>query len=148
MAKSKYETHVQPKLMLVEAWARDGLTLDQIAHNLGIHRDTLNEYKNRYSDLSDSLKSGKDEADIEVENALFRNATGYHYKEQVATPSGMVVEVEKYAHPNTTAQIFWLKNRRPAQWRDKQDVEHSGPDGQPMQVVWSGGMPRPKVDDT
>lgn len=134
MAKSKYETHVLPKLNLVEAWARDGLTLDQIAHNLGIAESTLHDYVQKYSEFSESLKKGKDDADIEIENALFQSAKGFKYKEQVATPSGAVVEVERFEKPSVTAQIFWLKNRRPKAWRDKQEHEHSGPGGKPMQM--------------
>lgn len=141
---SKYETDVQPRLIEIEAWARDGLTLDQIANNLGIHRDTLNEYKKAYSDLADALKRGKEVVDIEVENALFKAATGYYYEEETVTNSGRKVTVRKYEKPNTTAMIFWLKNRKREAWRDKQDVEHTGENGGPMQVLFN--IPRPKKE--
>lgn len=136
---SKYETHVKPKLTLIEAWARDGLTLDQIAKNLDIAKSTLCEYQKQFSDLSDSLKRGKDEIDVEVENALLKRALGYSYQEvtqeQTRDPETgknvLVVTkvVTKEVQPDTTAQIFWLKNRKPEQWRDKQQVEHSGESG-------------------
>lgn len=81
MAKSKWETHVKDKLILVEGWARDGLTDEQIAKNLGIGIRTLYEYKEKYPQFSQSLKKGKEVIDIEVENALLRRALGYRYTE-------------------------------------------------------------------
>lgn len=122
---SKYESHVQPKLMLIEAWARDGLTDEQIANNLGIALSSFYEYKKEYSEFADALKNGKETIDVMVENALLKSALGYEYTEEQVGKDG-VYEVKKYAQPNTTALIFWLKNRRPAAWRDKQDIEHSG----------------------
>jgi hypothetical protein len=140
---SKYESHVQPKLTLVEAWARDGLTDDQIAHNLSIAVSTLYEYKDKHPEFSEALKRGKDDIDVIVENALLKRALGYSYEEITREPvqvkpytdeHGNVREhklevtkvVVKEVQPDTTAQIFWLKNRRPQAWRDKQDIEHSG----------------------
>jgi transcriptional regulator with XRE-family HTH domain len=122
MAVGKYDTHVKPKLLLIEAWCRDGLTLEQIADNLGIAKSTLCEYQKIYSDLSDSLKSGREVIDVMVENALLKAALGYEYEEETATKEG-IEKLRKVAHPNTTALIFWLKNRRSAAWRDKQDIE-------------------------
>lgn len=126
MGRSKYETHVRPKLILVEAWCRDGLTFEQVAEKLGVAQSTLHTYRDKYPEFSESLKRGREVADVEVENALFREATGYHYDEDMVTNQGEVVSVSKFARPSTTAQIFWLKNRRPDKWRDKRDVEHSG----------------------
>ena len=141
---SKYESHVQPKLNLVESWARDGLTDEQIAHNLNIALSTYYDYKNQYSEFADALKNGKDDIDVEVENALLKRALGYDYEEVTKEPLYNAVTgepildeegkpkiavtkiIRKMVNPDTTAQIFWLKNRRPGAWRDKQDVEHSG----------------------
>ena len=125
MAVGKYDTHVKPKLLLIEAWARDGLTLDQIADNLGIAKSTLCEYQKIHSDLSDSLKNGREVIDTMVENALLKAALGYTYEETKETADGFERST-KMAHPNTTALIFWLKNRKPKEWRDKQELEHSG----------------------
>lgn len=123
---SKYESHVKPKLNLVESWARDGLIDEQIAHNLGIGVATLYEYKNKYPEFSEALKNGKDDIDIMVENALLKRALGYTYDE-VTIESGVETKrVTKEVQPDTTAQIFWLKNRRPQAWRDKQDLDVSG----------------------
>ena len=103
MAKSKVDRWLDPDdgLLLLQDWARMGLTDEQIAHNMGISRSTLSEYKVKYPIISDTLKKGKDVIDIQVENALLKSAL----------------------EGSNTAQIFWLKNRRPDRWRDKRDVD-------------------------
>lgn len=131
MAKGKYEEWLEPEgLLKIEGWARDGLSDEQIAENMGISRSTLNEWKNKYSDISDTLKKGKEVVDRQVENALLKRALGYKYTEvtKERIEGGFVVtkEVTKEVIPDTTAQIFWLKNRKPNEWRDKKDIEHSG----------------------
>ena len=131
MAKGKYEYWLTPEgLLKLEGWARDGLTDEQIAYNMGICRDTLIQWKKRYSDISDTLKKGKEVVDRQVENALLKRALGYKYTEvtKERTEGGFVVtkEVTKEVVPDTTAQIFWLKNRKPNEWRDKQNVELEG----------------------
>lgn len=136
MAKSKWETHVKDKLILVEAWARNGLTDEQISKNLGIAYSTFREYVKKYSALSAALKKGKEIVDIEVENALLKRALGYKYDEvtkelienqETGTSELKVTKVvTKEVIPDTTAQIFWLKNRKPEEWRDKKEVKHDG----------------------
>ena len=102
MAKGKYQKWLlKENLILLEGWARDGLTDEQIAKNIGVTLSTFYEWKKKYSDFSESLKKGKEVVDYEVENALLSSAL----------------------EGNTTAQIFWLKNRRPDKWRDKQKEE-------------------------
>jgi transposase-like protein len=102
VAKGKYEKWLKKEnLLLLEGWARDGLTDEQIAKNIGITLSTLYEWKKKYSEISESLKKGKEVVDYQVENALLSSAL----------------------EGNTTAQIFWLKNRRPDKWRDKQKEE-------------------------
>lgn len=128
MAKGKYEYWLSPEgLLKIEAWARDGLTEEQIASNMGISRSTLSDWKNKYSDILNSLKRGKEVVDIQVENALLKRALGYSYKEVVKERvQGVLIvtkEVLKEVAPDTTAQIFWLKNRKPHEWRDKKDIE-------------------------
>lgn len=131
VAKSKYHTHVEPRLIEVEGWARDGLTDEQIAHNLGVAYSTFRDYVNKFSALSAPLKRGKEVVDREVENALLKNALGYEAEEvtEEYDADGKLVSskrVKKRVAPNTTAQIFWLKNRKPADWRDKKDVDVVG----------------------
>lgn len=119
----------QDKLTLLTAWARDGLTDEQIANNIGIARKTIYEWKNKYSDISNALKKGKEVVDIEVENSLLKRAMGYKY-EEVTRESYFDKEDEEYklkvtkivtkeVQPDVTAQIYWLKNRKPNQWRDR-----------------------------
>ena len=133
MAKSKWDS-VNEKIELIECWARDGLTEEQIAKNLGIAYSTFREYKKKYSALSAALKKGKEIIDYEVENALLKRALGYSYEEKTIEKvwnnskkkyeEVVTKRVRKEVVPDTTAQIFWLKNRRPNKWRDKQIMEH------------------------
>lgn len=119
MAKGKYEKWLEPEnLILLEGWARDGLTDEQIANNMGISKVTLYDWKKKYPNISNSLKKGKEVIDRMVENALIKSALGYEYQEDGMTKEGIVVPLRKVAHPNTTALIFWLKNRSPEMWRD------------------------------
>lgn len=132
MAQAKYKKWLEPEnLALLEGWARDGLTDEQIAHNMGISYATLQNWKKVHLDILDSLKKGKEVADYEVENALFKSACGYDYEEvteelkydrKTRTYVMMVTKRQKKHMPaSQTAQIFWLKNRRAENWRDKID---------------------------
>lgn len=130
IAKSKYETDVKPRLIEIEAWKRDGLTDEQIMKNLGIAKATFYKYVNENSELSERLKKGKEVADIEVENALFKRAIGYRYKEKIkevkeidGKKTVFIKEVEKEMPGDVGAQIFWLKNRKSSKWKDKQDID-------------------------
>ena len=131
MAKGKYEYWLTPEgLLKLEGWARDGLTDEQIAENMGINKATLYRWKEKYCDICDTLKRGKEVVDLQVENALLKRALGYEYEEvSEKYESGTLTEkkvTKKQVVPDTTAQIFWLKNRRPDKWKDKQDVQVSG----------------------
>lgn len=124
-------------LLRLEAWRRDGLTYAEIAHNIGITEKTLYEWVNKYSEIGEALKKGKEVADILVENALFKKALGYTYEEEITEITEIpfvdrngvektrkhkhIKKVTKQVAPDTTAQIFWLKNRKSAVWRDRQD---------------------------
>lgn len=124
MANGKYQKWLTDEgLLLLESWARDGLTDEQIAHNMGIGSTTLYDYKNKFPKISEALKRGKEIVDIQVENALLKRALGYEAAEiKVETASNgdkKTVKIIKHIVPDTTAQIFWLKNRKPDKWRDK-----------------------------
>lgn len=124
MASGKYQQWLEPDgLLLLEGWARDGLTDEQIAHNMGCAYSTLREWKDKYPALSAALKRGKEVVDIEVENALLKRAMGYDYVEERVEVNGngkrKVTQTTKHIPGDTTAQIFWLKNRRADRWRDK-----------------------------
>lgn len=113
-------------LIRIQGWARDGLSNEQIAYNMGISDRTLYKWQKKNVQFKQALKVGKDTADRQVENALFKSALGYEYKEEVVTNDGRVVTVTKHKPANTTSQIFWLKNRKPEKWRDKRELSHDG----------------------
>lgn len=123
---SKYETHVKPKLNIIAGWMRKGLTIAQVAERLGVAPSTMFEYQVKYSELRDTLKSNAEEADAEVENALYKSAMGFEYEETKITMDTdgkkRIEKTKKYYPPNQTAMIFWLKNRQPKAWRDKQHI--------------------------
>ena len=110
------------KLILLEGWARDGLTDEQIAKNIGISRASLYEWKKKEVDIFDALKKGKEVIDFEVENALLKRALGYEYEEETYENGILTKKVKKHVAPDTTAQIFWLKNRQVKKWRDKVEI--------------------------
>ena len=128
--RDKYKEWLnEDKLLLLQRWARNGLTDEQIAKNIGISRSTLNEWKRKFPLISDTLKKEKEVVDTEVENALLKRALGGTLTEitkervlnTVTNAHELVVtkSVTKDIPPDVTAQIFWLKNRCPEKWRDK-----------------------------
>ena len=117
-------------LLKIEGWARDGLTDEQIAHNIGIVPSTLYEWQKKYPKISESLKRGKEVIDRQVENALLKRALGYEYEEvktYIEETDGKkkkkIEKTTKQVVPDTTAQIFWLKNRKPVEWRDRREID-------------------------
>ena len=141
MAKSgANEWLEEDKLTLLKGWARNGLTNQQIAHNMGINPKTLYDWMNKNEVFREALKKTKEVVDIEVENALFKKALGYNVtvqkafklKDIIYNENGKKVseterieyaEEEIHVPADTTAQIFWLKNRKRNDWRDKVEYE-------------------------
>lgn len=120
MAKGRINEWLEEdKLILLEGWAREGLTEEQIAHNMKISVKTLYNWKNKELQILQALKKGKEVVDFEVENALLKRALGYEYEELTYESGILTKKVKKQVPPDTTAQIFWLKNRKPSSWRDK-----------------------------
>lgn len=124
MAKPKWEKWTKETgLILLEGWARDGLTDEQIAHNMGIHVATLYKYKNEHNEINEALIKGKEVVDRMVENALLKRALGYSYEETRVEimPDGTKkgVQITKTVVPDVKAQEFWLRNRKPDTWRAK-----------------------------
>lgn len=148
MAKGKYHEWITEEgLIKLEGWARDGLTDEQIAHNMGIGTSTLYKWKNEHVEIVESLKRGKEVVDRQVENALLKRAMGFEYDEEhlIHTPDGTTTKtITKKVIPDTTAQIFWLKNRKPKEWRDKRETELTGKDGEALNVVFN--IPRPEKE--
>ena len=127
MANGKYQQWLEPEgLTLLEGWARDGLTDEQIAGNIGINTSTLYDWKNKFPKISEALKKGKEVVDIQVENALLKRALGYDFQETRVEKSDKdgtkIIQILKHIPADTTAQIVWLKNRRPDKWRDKPEI--------------------------
>ena len=109
---------------MIEGWARQGLTDEQISKNMSISYSTFREWKKKYSALSAALKKGKTPVDFEVENALLKRAMGFEYEETETIIEEIdgkqrkrIKKIKKVALPETSAIIFWLKNRMPEQWR-------------------------------
>jgi DNA-binding XRE family transcriptional regulator len=131
---AKYNDWIQGDgLIKVRGWARKGLTNDQIAENIGINRDTLYDWQKKYPDFSDALKSTKEITVYEVEDALYKAAMGYFVEETITTVTSTGkshTEIrKKWIAPNTTAQIFFLKNKDPENWRERNDITLSETNG-------------------
>lgn len=179
MAKGKYINWITDEgKTKIQGWARDGLTDEQISKNIGISASTLYDWKNKHPEISEALKKGKEVVDREVENSLFKRATGYetvdHQYKMVDVdpevlkasrrkkaneykldhPEATQQEIDDYAighvetrekvemfqnkrdvPPDTTAAIFWLKNRKPKEWRDQQHLELNGNINNPFDKV-------------
>lgn len=128
---SKYKPEM---LLAIEFMARTGLTDLEMSKRLGVSEVTFNAWKKAYPEFLKALKAGKDDADDQVEKSLFKLATGYEFDAEKPMTVGegrgfSHIEIAQYHEkvaPNPTACIFWLKNRRKATWRDKQEIEHTG----------------------
>lgn len=125
IARGKFHIWLQEdNLIRIENWARMGLTDEQIAKNMGVNKTTLYDWIKKFPDISNSIKKGKAPIDFEVENALFKRAIGYEYEEIETIIEEIdgkqrkrIKKIKKVALPETSAMIFWLKNRKPEQWR-------------------------------
>lgn len=123
--KGEYEEWLKDeKLLMLKDWVRQGLTDSQLCKNIGISTTTFYDWKNRFPKFADVLKRTKQVVDAEVENALFKRALGYDVIEEktVVDADGIVtqtIRTRKHIPADTTAQIYWLNNRRPNIWRNK-----------------------------
>lgn len=106
-----------------------GATDLEVADFFRINVATLYRWKGEHDEFCEALKVGKAASDDRVERSLFSRATGYEHDEvdiRVVKDRIVKTPIRKFYPPDTTAAIFWLKNRKPAEWRDKQELEHSG----------------------
>ena len=106
-----------------------GATDEDLADFFEVSVRTVIRWKSEHAEFCQALKVAKEEADNRVERSLYQRAVGYSYdSEKVFNYQGEVVRAATREHcpPDTTAQIFWLKNRKPAEWRDKVEQVHSG----------------------
>lgn len=113
-----------------------GATDMELADFFDVEVRTLYRWKSENEQFCQALKAGKDEADDRVERSLYARANGYeHHEVDIRVVGGAIVQtpIRKYYPPDTTAAIFWLKNRRAAEWREVKAVELTGADGGPVQ---------------
>jgi len=136
--KSKW-AEVESKLFLITMWCRDGLLEKDIAKKLNIAVSTLEEYKKKYPELREALKSGKELVDYNVENSLYKKCVGTYAQEDRAfkckeiywdeegrrceRETVQTVKVDIFIPPDTTAIAIWLNNRKPASWRRNANKE-------------------------
>ncbi len=143
-------------LLLINAWARDGYVLEEIAKRIGVSRLTLSNWRKRYPDINDALNTGKEIIDYKVENALLKAALGYETKEIKVTlgkkiVNGEIVEMlkettTKQVAPNVTACLAWLNNRKFDQWKRNRDkVVEIDEEDQNINITIVRG--KPKEDD-
>lgn len=137
MSKRRHTTYkdwiTEDGLIKLEGMARDGLVNEEIANQVGIHPSTLYDWQKKYPEIAKALKRGKEVIDRQVENALLKRALGYEYeevkiiveKDEKGNEKKRQEKVIKKVVPDTTAQIFWLKNRKPIEWRDKREINTS-----------------------
>lgn len=143
-------------LLLINAWARDGYVLEEIAKRIGVSRLTLSNWRKRYPDINNALNTGKEIIDYKVENALLKAALGYETKEIKVTlgkkiVNGEIVEMlkettTKQVAPNVTACLAWLNNRKFDQWKRNRDkVVEIDEEDQNINITIVRG--KPKEDD-
>lgn len=131
-AKSAQAIATEDNLIRIAAWTRNGLTEEQIAKNLGISYSTFRKAKKdpEYGQqIVAALIQTKEVVDMQVENMLYKRAMGYSYDEVKEEYEGGVLTkrtiTTKTVIPDTMAQIFWLKNRKPTEWRDRREVDNT-----------------------
>ena len=106
-----------------------GHTDAELASFFDVSEQTINAWKHEHPDFLESLKKGKEIADGNVISSLYHRANGYSHPEvDIKVIDGAIVQTELVKHypPDATSAIFWLKNRQPKKWRDKQVTEHEG----------------------
>lgn len=115
-----------------------GYTDKQLADFFNVSEQTINAWKTKHPKFLESIKRGKEIADIEVVESLYKRALGIEYEEVELKTDGKAKSkrvVKKFIPPDTTAQIFWLKNRQPQKWRDKQIPEQEHQEPTPVKIV-------------
>lgn len=121
-----------------------GATDADLADFFGVSIRTIERWRSAHPEFCRAVKEGKTEADDRVERSLYHRAVGYTFDAvKIFQHQGAVIEAPFREHvpPDTTAAIFWLKNRRKDEWRDKHDVEHGGANGEPIRMIITG-VPR------
>lgn len=116
-------------MILIDGWLRDGLSIRQICANLGVSDRAWYEAINLSEEFAELSTRTKEVVDREVENALYKRAMGYEYDEVTEEyEMGFLTKkkvVHKYQPPDPASQIFWLKNKRSADWKDRREVDNT-----------------------
>lgn len=140
MNNGKYKYWLKDEnLAKVTKWAKEGLFDCQIADKMGISKQTFYDWIKKYPEFFDAIKKGKEIADKEIVNALYKRALGYSYKEvkeeyavnadgadNEGKPAKEITVTYKSEPPNTAALIYWLNNRRPDEWSNKSKLDVDG----------------------
>lgn len=111
-----------------------GATDKQVAKVLKVAEQTINNWKIKNPSFFESLKEGKLYKDGEVETSLLKRAKGFVRRIERVGKDGQPIILKEEVPPDPTSMIFWLKNRKPKEWRDKQEVEHSGEVGVTLNI--------------
>lgn len=124
--KSKYHDYVKPRLADIKKWSAAGATEFEICTALGVSVSSFNEYKNKFPELMDTLRAGRQNVVLEVKAALYKKAVGFNYEEKVGRTKGedIVTEIyQRYSPPDTTACAMMLRNYS-EEWRDKDKLSN------------------------
>lgn len=123
-----------------------GATDKQLADFFGVTEQTINNWKNDHPKFFESIKRGKLDADTKVAESLYKRALGYSHPEddiKVCDKEIIITPTIKHYPPETTAAIFWLKNRQPKNWRDRVETEIAGNNINKIEVEFI----QPKVNE-
>ncbi len=151
MAANLYEIKVAPKLELIRQWARRDLDDDYMYTKLGVSKSSWFEYKKKYPDLAEALSIGKDHINALVENQVVKNSLGFTYVEETVsskkevlynengkrvkeTVEPIVIPLTKYKTSDPNSAKYFLNNRDPENWKEKQDINLGGQKDNPIIV--------------
>lgn len=149
--KGYYEIKVLPYIELIKMWKRDGMSNQEIADKLSIKRSTLYNFQNQHEELKNALFKDGDLIDAEIENKVLANAMGFDYEEEqilqrkvvhyddngkklTEVTEPVVVKIHKTKLSDQSAAQWWLKNKRPGKWKDKQELDLGNTDGKPFKL--------------
>lgn len=154
--KGKYHDWITEEgLLQIESWASDGLTNTDIAKNIGIARETLNQWRHRFPDVSDALKKGREPVVRKLENALVNRALGFDYEETETffeeddngKQKKKVKKIKKYSLPDPSSLMFLLKNYKPDKYRNYNDVTRRKLEAEADKLEAEAKLARAKVRD-
>ncbi len=135
---TKYDAEYHP--LMAWSYMQQNMTIEECAEKMGFAPATLYNWAKKYPDFKEALSQGAEKTNADVEKSLFKRAVGYSARKLKVEYDADGDVIRKIAEevqvaPETTAGIFWLKNRNPRKWRDKQDMELTGKDGGPIMTA-------------